>query len=528
MKRKDRFASSAAFGLAVCLTIGAMSFQTGCGATKEEEEVIDCDYTVSFDGIETGEIRAGVSVHDPSIEEVDGKFYIFGSHMTAASSDNLRTWTYEGNGYKVGNEVYQDLKLSKETDEFNWAGNKHSVNVTDDGKYHVWAPDIIYNKSNGLYYMYYCTSSNWYTSNLCYATSENIDGPYTWQKALIYSGFDKRTIEKTDVLDYVDKDHAKKNYYSVTGEYNYTFFPNAIDPTVFYDKDDRMWMVYGSWSGGIFLLELDPETGDVIHPEYDAENEVDPYFGKRLMGGGHESIEAPFIVYDAESDYYYLYVSYGGLTREGGYQIRVFRSKTVDGDYVDMNGEKPGNSVEHANYGLKLSGNYYLPSLKMAYMATGHNSAIIAEDGKRYLCYHTRFDNLTEEHEPRVKQYFLNEEGWPCVMPYATDGEVISESGYETEEIYGRYYVIDQGKSIGKKIAEPVIYYLGKNGNVYADGNEIVGTYEETEGKYYMHMTLNGKEFSGVFCKQKDEAGTEVMTFTAVGENRSIWGVKYF
>ena len=75
-------------------------------------------------------------------------------------------------------------------------------------------------------------------------------------------------------------------------------------------------------------------------------------------------------MYDANTDYYYLFVSYGTLTSNGGYQIRVFRSKTVDGEYVDMNGEYPQKSAMHENYGLKLSGNYKLPSLDRAYMDT--------------------------------------------------------------------------------------------------------------------------------------------------------------
>ena len=114
-------------------------------------------------------------------------------------------------------------------------------------------------------------------------------------------------------------------------KYNHEACPNAIDPSVFYDGDGRMWMVYGSWSGGIFLLELDEATGKVIHPEADPENNVDPYFGKRLIGGGHKSIEAPYILRDEQSGYYYLFVSYGSLVRTGGYQIRVFRSETPDG-----------------------------------------------------------------------------------------------------------------------------------------------------------------------------------------------------
>ncbi len=66
--------------------------------------------------------------------------------------------------------------------------------------------------------------------------------------------------------------------------------------------------------------------------------------------------------------------------------MRVFRSKTVDGEYVDMNGAYPGMWDDNAVYGLKLSGNYYLPGLNKAYMATGHNSAFVDEDGKEIYC----------------------------------------------------------------------------------------------------------------------------------------------
>ena len=140
---------------------------------------------------------------------------------------------------------------------------------------------------------------------------------------------------------YKDKDTALKEYTDGGISYNYQDYPNALDPTIFWDKDDRMWMVYGSWSGGIYLLEIDEETGEVIHPKEDKSAGVDAYFGKRLLGGGHTSIEGPYILYDKDSDYYYLFVSYGNLQREGGYQMRVFRSKTVDGEYVDMNGKYP-------------------------------------------------------------------------------------------------------------------------------------------------------------------------------------------
>ncbi len=485
----------------------------------------DLDFTVNLDGIKTAKIAAGVSVHDPSIYKADGKYYIFGSHMSTAVSEDLRTWTSLGDGYKVKDQIYYELMANEEA--FAYSGSKKSLIPTDDRAWHVWAPDVIYNEETGLYYLYFCTTSTWNASNLCYATSESIEGPYEWKGALIYSGFTAETLDATDVTEYVDRDTAKDRYIKKSNEYNFNKYPNAIDPTVLYDGEGRLWMVYGSWSGGMYLLELDKATGEVIHPEEDEANRVDPYFGKRLLGGNHSSIEAPYILYDEESGYYYLFVSYGGLAREGGYQIRVFRSETIDGDYVDMNGEYPmdTNNPEHYPYGLKLSGNYFLPSLEMAYMATGHNSAFIDEDGKKYVVNHTRFDNKTEEHEPRVHQFIVNEEGWPCMLPYATDGETVSESGYDKSAVAGRYYVINQGTAIDAEIAQPFILYLDESGKVYGDG--VDGSWEMKDGTCYMKVSYDGKDYSGVFCQMNDEAGTQVMTFSAVGGNESVWGAKY-
>lgn len=526
IKRNKVFAGIMVAAMIVNMTgcSGSSSDDKDSKGKQKVEEKVDSDFKVSYDGIKTASLDVGLSVHDPSIFEEDGTYYIYGSHMATAKSEDLRNWTMVADGYGK-NSVYGDLMFREEP--FEYSGNLNSLIPTDDSNCHVWAPDVIYNKEQKLYFMYFCTSSTWNASNLCYATSKSPEGPFDWKGALIYSGFDNETMKKTDVLDYVDEDYAKEHYVKSGGnEYNYEECPNAIDPTVFYDENDRLWMVYGSFSGGIFLLELDKETGKVIHPEADPENDVDAYFGKRLIGGGHTSMEAPYILYDEPSGYYYLYVSYGSLTREGGYQIRVFRSKTPDGDYVDMKGQAPGiGKGNPAYFGLKLSGNYMLPSLEMAYMATGHNSALLDKDGKRYIVNHTRFDNGTEYHEPRVHQYFLNEEGWPCMLPYATDGETISENGYAMDKVAGEYFVINQGIKVDKQIAEPFKLMLTEKGNVFGKG--ITGTWEMKKDSCYVHITYKEKEYSGVFCEMKDEAGTPVMTFTAVGENESIWGVKY-
>ncbi len=480
------------------------------------------DYDPSCEGIALGSVNARTPVHDPSVIAADGKYYIFGSHMAAAYSEDLRGWVHLASGYHSGNKVWGDL-FAEGSHVFDYAGLNTSLIPTDDGGCHVWAPSVVWNPVMGKYMMYYCTTSTWNASNLCFGVSDSVEGPYEWQALLICSGFDKNNLDQTNVPQYADESWIRKHHLTLAGGYNYRECPNAIDPTAFFDADGRFWMVYGSYSGGIFLLELDPATGLVIHPEADEAAGVDPYFGKRILGGRHQSIEGPWILYDDASGWYYLFVSYGGLNTHGGYQIRVFRSRSVDGPYLDMNGKTAGQSG-HALYGLKLSGNYTLPSVRTAYMATGHNSAFVDADGKRYIVYHTRFNNGTEGHLPMVKQFGLNEEGWPCMLPYCTRKEDIPDV-FAPDDVPGRYYVINQGTAIDDEIAEPMIIYLRKDGT--AGGESVSGSWSLTDGSAWLHLELDGVAWSGILCRMKDDAGTDVTVFSLAGQNESVWGVRY-
>lgn len=136
--------------------------------------------------------------------------------------------------------------------------------------------------------MYFCTSSSYIKSSLCLATADKISGPYTYQCRLLDSGFNRMDAKKrrVDILDWCNGDiKSVQKRYLQTGSYNNMLWPNCIDPTVFYDADGKMWMVYGSWSGGIFLMKIDEVTGLPIHPDTDDSEGVDAYFGRHLIGG---------------------------------------------------------------------------------------------------------------------------------------------------------------------------------------------------------------------------------------------------
>lgn len=116
-------------------------------------------------------------------------------------------------------------------------------------------------------------------------------------------------------------------------------------------------MSYGSWLGGIWILQLDENTGlrdytvDYgVNGDGTANKEKDYYFGKKLAGGNFVSGEASYVEYI--DGYYYLFVTYGGLTADGGYQMRIFRSSNPDGPYKDYKDKEAIFRNNMTNFGL--------------------------------------------------------------------------------------------------------------------------------------------------------------------------------
>lgn len=457
-----------------------------------------------------GGFHMDTPVHDPAgFIDLDGTYYIFGSHMAAATSKDLRNWKQFAKDTGPQNPLFEGL-FDPKAGVFDYVGK---MNGQD---YAVWAPDVSYNPFLKKYVMYFCTTSSFMKSCLCMAVADEAKGPYTFCCNLLYSGFDKETAGQTNLAEILGENADISMYLNPDGVYEHLRWPNCIDPNVFHDKEGRFWMVYGSWSGGIFLLEMDERTGLPVHPQEDKERQIDTYFGYKLMGGGHRSIEGPYIFYDRKSDYYYLTVSFGWLEREGGYQIRLFRAEEPMGPYVDMAGNTCYDVEEHKNYGLKLMGNYNFPSLDMGYKSPGHNSVMLDQDGKMYLVYHQRFDMQWEIHEPRVHQLLRTEDGWLTVCPFATEGESRKEKTYSLEEIQGEYYVVDHMRDISGEIHDAVKMELPSEGKEVTLGQNSAVTIE-----------MDGETYHGVIIEMNDEAGNPTLCMSLVSKDHSIWAVKY-
>jgi arabinan endo-1,5-alpha-L-arabinosidase len=478
-----------------------------------------------------GGFHTPTPVHDPAVfVGEDDNYYIFGTHMTAAVSKDLRYWESFAEGVNAENPLFDNL-FDDRMEAFSFCGKF-------DGKYYaVWAPDVSYNPYLKKYVMYFCTSGSYIKSCICMATADNVRGPYHFERILLYSGFDKDTIGQTNVEETTGGCDTSV-YFKKDGTYDNMSWPNCIDPNLFHDKDGKLWMVYGSWSGGIFLIEMDERTGLPIHPMRDNRNQVDSYFGRRLLGGGHKSIEGPFILYDDIADYYYLFVSFGWLARDGGYQIRMFRSKKPEGPYVDMEGKTFRRVSHHDPYGLKLVGNYIFPSMEYGYKSPGHNSAFKDKDGHIYIVYHQRFDVESEMHEPRVHQLFRTGSNWLTVCPFATDGEMLCKKSYHESELCGTFYVIEHGLDISNEMHRPLRVEFSRGGEIrryldQSDNPEHALKLEDPCGYYTLDgdsriaFTLNGVSYEGVIVQLNDEAGNPTMCITGVGANQSAWAVKY-
>jgi len=480
-----------------------------------DEDYVDPNRKVQ--PVVTSKYSSGVSVHDPSIVKSGNKYYIFGSHMDAAYTTDLWTFTKLYTGVNENNKMFTNLFSKSNYSAFNFVGKN------SEGGYSVWAADIMYNKKMRKWVQYFCTSSTYIKSSLCYALADKVEGPYTYQSCFIHSGMDSGSVGKTNLRAITGTED--KNRYYPNNKYNNRVYPNAIDPNAFYDFNGKLWLAYGSWSGGIYILELDESTGLPKHNISNGNN-VDKYYGKKLAGGGHQSIEGPYILPYKAVGYYYLFVSYGTLTSNGGYQIRLFRSKNPDGPYTDVAG-KEFMSGTNSNYGIKIMGNYGIPGREQAYMAPGHNSVLIDDNGKILLCYHTRFNDGQEYHEPRIHQMFLTKEGWLTAAPYAYTGETISKTGYSMNDMVGTYkFLFHFHNKVNGDISNNYTITLNKDFTVTG---RYTGSWSYTKGTNYMTIKIGNITYSGVFVRQLDEAKSATVTaFTAIGGNNdSVWGVRF-
>ncbi len=491
------------------------------------------------------------TVHDPSIvigyekngvvtgveSEGSKKIYcVFGSHRAWAKSYDLQNWSYFSNNISTN---YATIFA----DDANWS-KKGSSSYDISGN--MWAPDVVWNPTMGKWCMYMSINGdNWYSS-IVLLTADDLLGNWTRVGAVVYSGFTASNWKETDLDEVLGVDTYPDRYVQNRNG-NRTYGQNCIDPCTFFDEDGNMWMTYGSWFGGLYMLKLDPATGlrDATYT-YETNDGTptnalsDAYQGIKIYGGFHVSGEASYIEYIG--DRYYLFVTYGGLTSTGGYNMRVFSSAKVTGPYYDLSGQDArytsSSSINNNNccgtvngyVGTRLMSYYRWSFMNYGYTAQGHNSAVVDTDGKTYLVYHTRFDDGTEGHQVRVHQMFQTMNGGLAAAPFEYKGETLSETPYALSDVVGTYNILyhGYGTSYANRtcVTEKSIT-LNEDGSVTG---AYTGTWKQEANAPQITIKLGNETFCGVLLTQCiEETNYPTLCFTATSENDlCVWGYKAF
>jgi len=308
--------------------------------------------------------------HDPAIIKEADKYYVFSTDtggkdqfkagIQIRESSDLIHWTFVGRAFSDG--------VPKEAHD--WTEAKG-----------LWAPEVV--KMNGQFYLYYAASQFGKTQSFIgVAVSDSVIGPYQ-DLGLVY-----KSEANTDG-------------------------PNAIDPNITFTPEGKVYMVFGSFFGGIYVNEIDPKTGKFI-------TEGPGTLIARRHTSVDRAIEGPYIVYNPAFDAYYLFVSYDSLFAD--YNIRIGRSKSITGPYLDYNKKAltdlQGNQDE---IGMKVLGSYKFHDGE-GWLAPGHNSVL--KDGDDYfVCHHVREPVNKHVHYVHIRKILWSDEGWPLVSPERFAGE---------------------------------------------------------------------------------------------------------
>jgi arabinan endo-1,5-alpha-L-arabinosidase len=235
----------------------------------------------------------------------------------------------------------------------------------------AWAPDISY--FNGRFHLYYAVST---------FGSRNSAIGLTTTRTLDPASPDYRWVDEGMVL----RSHQESDDW------------NAIDPNLYIEDREHVWLNWGSFWGGIKMRRIDAATGklsaeDTTLYSLAARPRAEP------VGG---SVEAPFLI--RRGEYFYLFVSFDRCCRgaNSSYNVVVGRSRKVTGPYLD----KAGKEMTAGG------GSLVIASTMGEWRGPGHE-AVVEENGVDYLVFHAY---RADTGRPFLQiSTMVWEDGWPRV-----------------------------------------------------------------------------------------------------------------
>ncbi|MFD0836723.1 arabinan endo-1,5-alpha-L-arabinosidase [Mariniflexile aquimaris] len=499
------------------------------------ENSVECGYVqpVSFNGptypdnyspIASWGSRAQwnlANVHDPTVEKSGDYYYMY---QTDASYGNA----HDGHGHfhhrrskDLINWEYRDFSMAtvpawvKDSLNNKRAKMSPALPPIDNPEYGYWAPYIKKVAAN-KYRMYY--------SIVVLAPIVGTDYNSSWSERAFIG------LAETDDLasnNWIDKGmvvcsvaDGLETYTRTSGnDWSGYFKYNAIDPTMVITKEGEHWLIYGSWHSGIAAVKLNPATGKPDKLETLSD------YGITIAKRGNsrwQASEGPEIIYNPDTDYYYLFLAYDELSV--AYNTRVARSRNIAGPYLGING---ANVSSGADCYPMLTHPYSFKN-HTGWVGFSHCSVFQNPDTKQW--FYASQARLPENVPGisvsnaimmgHVREIQWTEDGWPVVAPERYAGvpkTEISETSFigtwEHIEMKYQYKTIQNASTI----------YLTADKKV---SGGITGSWSYDSAA--KTLTING-----VKCKVNDawdwEASTRKVTITYSGLTSGglpVWGKK--
>lgn len=344
------------------------------------------------------------NVHDPYIRKFGDTYYSYSTdaiwfaprnpddtvrrgmpktgNVQMRKSNDLVNWSFEGWAFdSIPSEAWDYV--------FPISGNRTSRGL--------WAPAIY--KEGDVYRMYYCLST--FGSRVStIGLSESADPLGPWEA----KGLVVKTSDSTAM--------------------------NGIDPTIIEDAENgKLWMVYGSFFGGIYALELDRATGLAK-----TEGDLGTMIAHRA-NWQTENMEAPEIIYNPDTRKYYLFTSYGPLFTT--YNVRVCMADHPEGPYTDYLGVDPRGEV---NTFPILTAPYKFEN-HSGWQGMAHCTCFQDGRGNYFLASQGRPSSNPGMMDLCVRRMFFRADGWPVVSPERYAGEEL-DIKLSKPQIFGEYEVI--------------------------------------------------------------------------------------
>ncbi|MDE5819762.1 MAG: glycoside hydrolase family 43 protein [Lachnospiraceae bacterium] len=483
------------------------------------ESIKDDELEFLFDYNADGELDENYNVHDPALTEavIDGVRYYYmvqtgwaGGNILRRSTDLIH-WEYLG----------KTTPAAEKMAEYGWA-EVNDWMLTDPASCQYWAADLV-PASYGGYWLYTCLVNSGYDDE----KHDRVCIVLAWSPTLEARSFQYVGCILQSISDYAQD----ALYYNVV----------ALDPQVAYDAAGNMYLTFGSFGAGTYMIELDSETGlrkdgetgwldaDTINTYMEearatAIGETHPYYGTHMTYCAEGSVithqyDVPIVSEDGEiteiyDDYYYLMTCLGVLSRN--YVLFTAKSDTINA-FSNLSGDPMASGW----IGKELVTGLFPP-------LSGYRSDL---DRESYITTADRIEGSTEYiamssfqwadydfdiHAPGHGDLYTTSDGVNIAMLMVRTLALQSDKTAECDNGY------PLAASSTKFFMQAHQYYINSVGDIVINANRYAGEPDRPISKEEFLSFANDNQFQLVLAG--DPYVTTTAVYVTLGEDGSVTG----